>query len=78
MVAASDLADRNAPTFAAYPASVPKVFNKPKLDLKSNPTARMYQTLLRQEISQGPNFAGYCGMTIWVVVLAVPYLFTFS
>ena len=65
MVTASDLADRKAPTFAAYRAPVPKVFEYAKLDLKSNPTARMYRTLLRQEISQGPNFAGYYRVAIW-------------
>jgi hypothetical protein len=37
----------------------------PKLDLNSSPTAKMYRTLLRQEVSKGPNFAGYYRVAIW-------------
>ena len=64
-VTAFDLADRKAPTFGAYRVAVPKTLDAPKLDLKSSRTARRYRTLLRQEISQGPNFAGYYRVAIW-------------
>lgn len=64
-VTASDLADKKAPTFATYHVAVPEILDKPKLDLKSSPTARRYRTLLWQEISQGPNFAGYYRVAIW-------------
>jgi len=65
IVTSSDLTDGKAPTFAAYRASVAQVSDSPKLDLKSNSTARMYRTVLRQEISQGPNFAGHYRVAIW-------------
>jgi hypothetical protein len=65
IVTSSDLTDRKAPTFATYRVSVPKILDNPKLDLKSNPTAKMYRSLLRQEISQGPNFAGHYRVAIW-------------
>ena len=65
IVTSTDLADKKAPIFATYSVAVPNTLDKPRLDLKSNPTARMYRTVLRQEIFQGPNFAGYYRVAIW-------------
>jgi hypothetical protein len=65
IVTSADLADKRAPTFASYRVTVPQVSDNPKLDLKSNPTARMYRTVLRREIAQGPNFAGHYRFAIW-------------
>lgn len=65
MVTSSDLTDRKAPSFAAYRVPVLQVAESPKLDLKSSLTARMYRTLLRQEISKGPNLAGHYRVAIW-------------
>jgi hypothetical protein len=64
-VVSSDLIDGKAPSFAAFLVAVPQIADIPKLDLKSSPTARMYRTLLRREISKGPNFAGYYRVAIW-------------
>lgn len=65
LVTSSDLTDRKAPSFAAYRVPAPRMAENPRLDLKSNPTARMYRTLLRQEVSKGPNFAGHYRVAIW-------------
>ncbi len=64
-VTTEDVADKGAPTFAAYRVPSPGAIENPRLDLKSNPTARMYRTVLRQEISQGPNFAGKYRVAVW-------------
>lgn len=65
VVTSGDLADKRAPTFAAHRAKSPETVENPKLDLKSNPTARMYRTLLRQEVTLNPNFAGHYRVAIW-------------
>jgi hypothetical protein len=65
IVTSSDLTDNKAPHFTAYRIPTPEVIEGPKLDLKSNPTARMYRTLLRQEVARGPNFAGHYRVAIW-------------
>jgi hypothetical protein len=65
MVTAVDLADHKAPSFAAYRVSSQGTLASPKLDLKSNPVARKYRTVLREEISQGPNFAGHYRVAAW-------------
>ena len=64
-VTTEDIADKRAPTFAAFRVPPPEAIENPRLDLKSNPTARMYRTVLRQEISQGPNFAGKYRVAVW-------------
>jgi hypothetical protein len=64
-VTSVDLADEKAPTFVAYPVSSTETVENPKLDLKSNAIARMYRTVLRQEISLGPNFAGHYRVAVW-------------
>ena len=65
IVTSADIADKQAPTFAAYHVPVQQLVQSPKLDLKSSPTARRYRTLLRQEVSEGPNFAGHYRIAIW-------------
>jgi hypothetical protein len=65
IVTSSDLADSKAPSFSAYRVPVPQVAESPKLDLTSSPTARRYRTLLREEVSKGPNFAGHYRVAIW-------------
>jgi hypothetical protein len=64
MVTSADLTDRKAPSFAAYRVPIPQMAETPNLDLKNSPTARMYRTLLRQEVSKGPNFAGHYRVAI--------------
>jgi len=64
-VTTEDIADKRAPTFAAYRVPSPETIESPRLDLQSNPSARMYRTVLRQEISQGPNFAGRYRVAVW-------------
>jgi hypothetical protein len=65
IVTTADLADKDAPTFASYRVAIPQAFDTPKLDLRSNPTARMYRTVLRGEVARGPNFAGHYRVAVW-------------
>lgn len=65
LVTAADLKDKKAPKFSAYRANSSETVEKPKLDLKSNPTARMYRTVLRHEVVLGPNFAGHYRVAVW-------------
>src|SRR5215831_11081735 len=62
---AKALLDKSAPRFNQYAQkdSAPKTLAK--LDLRSNPIARMYRTVIRQEMSQGANFAGFYRVAIW-------------
>ena len=64
-VTTGDMVDKRAPMFAAYRVKFPETSNNPRLDLNSNPTARMYRTVLRREIEQGPNFAGHYRVAVW-------------
>jgi hypothetical protein len=64
-VTTKDVTDKRAPTFAAYRVTSPGSVENPSLDLKSNPIAPMYQTVLRQETAQGPNFAGRYRVAVW-------------
>ena len=65
IVLSSDLYDKEAPTFASYHAVAPEVIANAKLDLKSNPIARMYRTVLQGKIAEGPNFAGHYRVAVW-------------
>jgi len=65
IVTTEDVSDKRAPTFAAYRVTSPETVENPSLDLKSNPTARTYRTVLRREIAQGPNFAGHYRVVVW-------------
>ncbi len=64
-VVPADIRDSNAPTFHDYQVPIAPPPADPKLDLQSSPTARMYRTVLRQEIAKGPNFAGHYRVAIW-------------
>ena len=65
LVEASDLADKEAPTFASYRVAVEEPTANPKLDLNGNPIARRYRTVLRQEVANGPNFARHYRVAVW-------------
>jgi hypothetical protein len=81
LVTVSDLADSKAPKFSAYRVDAPPMAESPKVDLKSNPIAREYRTVLQQESAKGPNFAGHYRVVVWecgssCAVLAVVNLAT--
>jgi hypothetical protein len=65
VIGPKDLVDESAPKFDQYlsKASPPRI--PAKLDVRSNPIARMYRTAIRQEMSQGANFAGFYRVAIW-------------
>ena len=65
IVTSSDLRDADAPKFKAYQVPVPQLAEIATLDLKSSATARMFRTVLQQEINKGANFAGYYRVAIW-------------
>lgn len=64
-VTAADLSDPKAPSFKNYPADTKEVVPSSKLNLTSNPFARKYRTVLRQEMAKGPNYAGYYRVAFW-------------
>jgi hypothetical protein len=64
-ITAADLSDSKAPTFEAYPATIAKAVSHPRLDLTSNPVAKRYRTVLREEIAKGPNYAGNYRVAFW-------------
>jgi hypothetical protein len=64
-VTAADLSDTKAPTFPEHPAVTQKAIPVPRLDLKSNPIAKTYRTVLRRELTEGPNYAGHYRVVVW-------------
>jgi len=62
---AADLADAKAPAFGAYSTPTPEAFQIANFDLKSNPIANTYRTVLREQISEKPNFAGHYRLAYW-------------
>jgi hypothetical protein len=62
---ANDLADSSAPHFEQYSTTIPASVGRTKLDLKSDPIARTYRTVIRREMSRGANFAGHYRVAIW-------------
>lgn len=64
-ISAADLMDASAPRFDQYSVKSAPPSAPAKLDLHSNPTARMYRTVIRHEMSQGANFAGRYRVAIW-------------
>jgi hypothetical protein len=64
-ITASDLSDVKAPAFGKYPTTAQEVVSTPRLDLTSNPVARTYQTVLRREMAEGPNYAGHYRLAFW-------------
>jgi hypothetical protein len=64
-VAGNDLADPAAPTFKQYAAGHPPPFSPAPLNLESNPIARRYRTVIREEMKHGPNYAGHYRVVFW-------------
>jgi hypothetical protein len=64
-ISTADLSDAKAPKFTDFPTTSVKVASTAGLDLNSNPIARTYQTVLRQEMAEGPNFAGHYKVALW-------------
>src|ERR1700743_3306755 len=65
IIAAKDLVDPSAPQFSQYPSKVSTQGSPVKLDLSSNPIAKMFRTVIRHEMTQGANFAGHYRVVIW-------------
>jgi hypothetical protein len=65
LITAFDLTDAKAPGFREYPTTAIEVVSTPKLDMQSNQIARKYRTVLRQEIAEGPNYAGHYRVAFW-------------
>lgn len=65
VVTSARLIDAQAPRFADYPAIMEPLSTTAKLDLKSNPLAKTYRTVLRKAMTEGPNYAGYYRVAIW-------------
>src|SRR5271156_2810076 len=64
-VTAADLSDPKAPRFDSYAVPTEGKISNPKLDPSSNSIAKRYQTVLRQELHNGANFAGHYRVAIW-------------
>jgi hypothetical protein len=61
----SDLRDAAAPQFNAYHVPVQQPVANPKLDLASNPLAKTYRTVLRNQVAKGTNYAGHYRVAVW-------------
>lgn len=59
------LEDSTAPTFGQYPAAYSPPSALVPLDVKSNPIARRHRTIIRQEMTHGPNYAGHYRVVSW-------------
>ena len=64
-VGAKDLLDDSTPQFQAYLAKSVAPIHPARLDLRSNPIARRYQTVIRREMNSGANFAGSYRVAVW-------------
>ncbi len=64
-IGAGDFMDSSAPHFDQYFVNTAPPSSPVKLDVHSNSIARMYRTVIRHEMSQGPNFAGHYRVAIW-------------
>jgi hypothetical protein len=64
-VGPNDLADMSSPKFEQYAVGTSPLQSIGKLDLQSNPVARMYRTVIRQQMKEGPNFANHYLVAIW-------------
>ena len=65
IVTTGDLTDKQVPSFATYQVSSAETRESATLDLKSNPIARTYRTVLKGEMAEGPNFAGHNRVAVW-------------
>lgn len=64
-VGPNDLADVAAPKFEQYPVRISPLRSVAKLDVESNPIARMYRTVIRHEMKEGPDFANHYMVATW-------------
>ena len=64
-ILSADLRDPKAPAFDAYSATRSEQFQTATLDLKSNPIANRYRTILREQMTEKPNFAGHYRLAYW-------------
>jgi hypothetical protein len=64
-IGVSDLADATAPHFDQYPVKGALPGGHANLDTHSNPVARTYRSVLRQQMSEGANFAGHYKVAVW-------------
>lgn len=65
LVGGDDLADQSAPRFEQYQVESSSPFPPAKLDLQSNPLAKRYRTVIREEMTHVPNFAGHYRVVFW-------------
>ena len=64
-VSGRDLADSAVPTFEQYAAERSAPFSPVPLDLQSNPIARRHSTLIREQMTHGPNYADHYRVVFW-------------
>jgi hypothetical protein len=64
-IGTQDLRDNSTPQFQAYGAKLSGPIHRAPLDLRSNPIARQYRTVIRLDMSSGANFAGSYRVAIW-------------
>jgi hypothetical protein len=64
-VSGEDLADQSAPRFEQYQVESSSPFPPAQLDPQSNPLAKRYRTVIREEMTHGPNFAGHYRVVFW-------------
>jgi len=64
-VSARGMADPAAPTFEQYAAERSAPFSPVPLDLQSNPIARRHSTLIREQMTHGPNYADHYRVVSW-------------
>ncbi|MGH7025529.1 MAG: hypothetical protein ACREEB_18330 [Caulobacteraceae bacterium] len=56
---------QSVPRFSDYPARVEKIAKPAAVDLRSDPEARTFRTMLRDGARNGPNFAGHFTIVGW-------------
>jgi hypothetical protein len=64
-ISANDLVDASAPRFEKYPVKPSPPSSPAKLNLQSNPIAKTYRTVIRQQMREGANFAGHYRVAVW-------------
>src|ERR1700732_3248202 len=64
-ITAADLVDSKAPAFVDYRTPTRETVRMAPLDLSSSPIAKTYRTILRQQMSDGPNYAGHYRLAYW-------------
>ncbi len=64
-ITSADLVKSAAPKFSQYPSKPENIIHPARVNLKSNPIARTFRTVLRQGASEGPNFAGHYTVVGW-------------